>query len=286
MSYHILYDKQFIKVDGNRVIPFYLGGDNNVYDFNNKRARDWGNSYAHTDKSMIVGNKQLLDSIDDYRKQTIERSNDNVKEYKDESWAYDDKRWGYHTSVAMYGKHTTKTTFSAYRNFYKSGIEQALTIEELEEVGVRITMCVSPYVEDKVLQEKGLERKPSVTFTSTQQMIDAITEYEAYYGGVVILYLHEVGMDWYMIHKKRVRRNAKLEKQTEKKRVTVNEYYVLYNGVGYFIKNKKDGYIYTFNPISSKAFIDEKTIKAFHKRMRNKENFEVKKIEGTRYFWV
>lgn len=291
MSYDILYGKQFIKVDDKRVVPFILIGSNNCYDLDNKRSRDWNNTYAHSEgRHIIADNDKLLANIDKYREDTMKRSADNVIEYKDDSWAYDDKRWGYHTSVSFYGKHTTGTTFGAYKSFYKNGIKEAMTIEELDAVGVRISLRVSNYVNKAELDANNLSILPTVYFTSSKQLADTIAEYEAYYANVksATLWLTEVGMSSYMEKKKRIRRNAKLEKKAEKKRVTLNEYYVLkqLNGDGYFIKNKKYGYQYTFNPISSKAFPNEKVIKAFHKRMRNKENFEVRKIEDTRTFLI
>ena len=84
MSYTILYAKQFIKIDENHVIPFILQGDNNVYESDRKRARDWGNSYAFT-KTIITSNEALMQEIERFKLETIRRSNENVKLYDETS---------------------------------------------------------------------------------------------------------------------------------------------------------------------------------------------------------
>lgn len=289
MSFDLLYDKQFIKVDDKRVIPFILIGCSNVYDHNNKRVRDWNNTYAHNEgRHIIADNDKLLANIDKYREDTMKRCAENVINYKDESWAYDDKRWGYHTSLSMYGKHTATTSFGVYKSFFKTGIKEAMSIEELITAGVSISLRVSPYYDKEEFATKNITELPKVYLKSTQQLIDTIAEYEAYYANVksATLWLSESGMDRYLDKKRMSKRIAKIKQRAEKKSVTVNEYYVLYNGVGYLIKNTKKGYQYSYQPISGKAFINEKTANAFHKRMRNKKCFEVTKIEGTRNFSI
>lgn len=287
MSYDILYGRQFIKVDDKRVIPFMLIGSNNCYDLNNKRARDWNNSYAHTDgRRIIIDNDTLLASIDKYREDTMNRCAQDVTQYNDESWAYDDKRWGYHVALAMYGKHTTGTTFGAYKSFYKTGIKEAMTIEELYEEGVRISIQLTSYYDKKEFEEHFVSVVPTVTFKTTQELIDTIAQYEAYYKGVksATLWLSESGMDSYLERKRRLNRLVKQSK--EKKRITVNEYYVLSAGNAYFIRNRKHGYEYCYSAVSAKAFMTEKAANTFHKRMRNKNCFEVVKIEDTRFFSI
>ena len=118
MSYTILYAKQFIKIDETRVIPFILQGDNNVYESNRKRARDWSNSYAFT-RTIITSNEALLQEIERFKQDTLESCNEYVKQY-DETWAFDEKRFGYHTGIAVGGRHTTKTTFGMFKNFFVS----------------------------------------------------------------------------------------------------------------------------------------------------------------------
>ena len=293
MSYDLLYNKQFIKVDDKRVIPFVLIGSNNVYEAgsNNKRVRGWSNTYAHSEgKRLIVENDTILANIDKYREQTMKRCAESVKEYKDDRWAYDDKRWGYHTSVAMYGKHTTTTSFGAYKSFFKNGIKEAMTVEELRNVGVTLSLRVSTYHDKAEFETLNLSVLPTVYFKTTQELIDKIGEYEAYYADAksASLYISENGMDWFLDKKQRNKRNDIITKRAEKKQVTVNEYYVLKhieNGTC-FVKNIRYGYKYSYHAISGKGFYSEAKAEAFHKRMRNKDLFAVTKIEGTRSFSI
>jgi len=284
MSYHILYNKQFIKVDANHVIPFYLGGDNNVtvgHGRNEKRARDWGNSFAHTMGNIIVSNVDLLANIDQYREQTMKRAAEQVEQY-DESWAYDDKRWGYHTSVAIYGNSTRGTSFNAYKAFYANGIKNAMTIEELLERGVTISIAPYYWKEEDILN-KGLEIKERVRFSSTEHMVATIKEYTEYYNNHgVSLYLNECGMNYHMERKKTENLHKKYQRNNQKVSVTVQEYYVLemLECSGAFLKNTARGMSYSHDYRYGKAFMTEKEVNKFHKNMKNKNRVKPKKVVG------
>lgn len=246
MSYTILYAKQFIKIDENNVIPFILQGDNNVYESDRKRARDWGNSYAFT-KTMITSNEALMQEVEKLKLDTIERCDEYVKQY-DETWAYDEKRFGYHTGIAIGGNHTTKTTFGMFKNFYVNGIKDAKTIEELRELNCSIGMKVYRW-RDSDITDKGIEIKPDVMFMTTEQTVAAIKEYEDYYAGHnIFLYLFAYGMD---------RVIAKLKKPKQPKQKTkVDHYFRIDTPFGYFLKNTKNGFRYgTWN---AKPFRTEK----------------------------
>ena len=274
MSYSILYNKQFIKVDDNHVIVITEQGDNNVWEADNKRrARDWGNSYAHSDGAMIVANDKLLANIDAYRQTIMER------------WGYSDKRWGYHTSVALYGKSTRNTTFGAYKGFYQTGIKQAMTIEDLVKLGVSVKLHVYRW-NDKDILDIGLEIKPDVWFSSTEQMVEKIKEYSEYYKGEVTLYLNVYSMDRVLFNRKNDRIMAKSMKRKDKQKLTVNEYFVLAYGESCsFIKRTKYGFSFSYSLTNGKAFMTEKQANAFFKRMPEyKDRFTVKKVEGERTF--
>jgi len=244
MSYTILYAKQFIKIDETHVIPFILQGDNNVYESDRKRARDWGNSYAFT-KTMITSNEALMQEIEKFKLETIERSNENVKQY-DETWAFNEKPFGYHTGIAIGGNHTTKTTFGMFKNFYANGIKNAKTIEELRELNCSIGMKVW---KDSDITDKGIEIKPDVMFLSTEQAVAVIKEYEEYYKGHnVHLYLFAYGMDRVIAKLKK----RKAPKQKEK----VDHYFRIDTPFGYFLKNTRNGFRY--GNWSAKPFRTEK----------------------------
>jgi hypothetical protein len=274
MSYTILYAKQFIKIDENRVIPFIQQGDNNVYESNRKRARDWSSSYMFN-KTIITSNETLLQEIERFKQDTIERCNEDVKQY-DGIWAYDEKRFGYHTGIAVGARHTTKTSFGMFKNFFVSGINNAKTIEELRKLGCSLGIRISTY-DNKNIIEAGLEIKPTVNFTSTEQAIATIEEYEAYYKGHnVYLYIYAYGMDR-VVEKLKKR---KTPKQIEK----VDHYFQINTPFGLFVKNTSRGFQYS--RWNAKPFRTEKAANKSLDTLKNKfpqHNFSVELVQKEAY---
>jgi hypothetical protein len=259
MSYTILYAKQFIKIDETRVIPFILQGDNNVYESNRKRARDWSNSRMFN-RTIITSKEALLQEIERFKQDTVERCNEYVKQY-DETWAYDEKRFGYHTGIAIGGSHTTKTSFSMFKNFFVSGINNAKTIEQLRNLGCSLGIRISTY-DNKNITEAGLEIKPTVNFTSTEQAVATIEEYEAYYKGHnVYLYIYAYGMDRVVQKTKKTKR----PKQKEK----VDHYFQINTPFGLFVKNTSRTFQYS-GIYNAKAFRTEKAANKSLDILKNK----------------
>jgi hypothetical protein len=288
MSYDIIYNRQFIKVDEQHVIPFLEMGSNNCYEATGtgrKRARDWGNSFGFTNGKMIVKGEDLLKEIDKLEEETKERCIQNTQQYG-EGWEYNPKRFGYHTGISFYGKHTSSTSFNSFKSYYKNGINEAMTIEELLENDIRITIHVYRWL-DEHITSKGLEIKPDVTFTSTQHMIDTIKEYEEYYGNKTTLYLRCNG-GWLIERMKKRITQSKRTQRKEKERVEVNEYFVLKNSdSNYFVRNTSRGYKYSWYLTSStKKFMTERQAESFKKKMKNGDLFVIEKREGSCVFSV
>jgi hypothetical protein len=274
MSYTILYAKQFIKIDEKRVIPFILQGDNNVYESNQKRARDWSNSYMFN-STIITSNEALIQAVVDYKNEVIERCNGYVNQY-DETWAFDEKRFGYHTGLALGGRHTSKTTFGMFQSFFVSGIKDAKTVEELRELGCSLGIRVSSY-DNKTITEAGLEIKPTVNFTSTEQAIATIEEYEAYYKGHnVYLYIYAYGMD-------RVVEKLK-KRKAPKQRTKVDHYFQINTPFGLFLKSTARGFQYS--QWNAKAFRTERDAKRSLDILKNKfpqHNFSIELVQKEAY---
>ena len=286
MSYDILYDRAFIKVDAERTIPVLLIGSSNCYDVPNnrngkeRRSRDWCNISFHTEGNLIGLNKQILEHIDNYRLRVIKRCEEYVKTYNDISWGYSDKGWGYHTGMAFYGKHTSGTTFSAYRSFYANGIKTARTIEEYKDLGVTFDIHVYCWDKQKDFIEKGIQYKDRVYIKSTEHLTSTIKEFEDYYKPFkmsVYITTHIGDYTAKKLKKKRV-----VKSKTAK---YVSEVYKLscLNSWGYFVKQVKLGYQYSN---SGKTFETEEQANKFHSRMKNKDQFEVKKVVGSYTIYV
>jgi hypothetical protein len=189
MSYAILYKAQFIKIDESQVLPLLQDGSNNCYETDmrgrsTRRARDWGNTFTHNNTGFITTNTDIINSINTLRNSFVER-------YPDE---YSDNRFGYYAGVAISPNSTRKTTFGKYLSFYNKALKNALTIEQLR--GKNITVTLYPHRwKDSDITELGLEIKPDVTFTTTEQMVEKINEYKEYYKGTKInLYLKVYGL--------------------------------------------------------------------------------------------
>ena len=284
MSYSILYDKQFIKVGDNLFIPMVQCGDNNVYEAagnGRKRARSWCNDKWIANGKTICSRQDIEQRVNEIRNDAIERCEGYVKEY-DESWSYEDKRFGYHTGIAIYGKHTSKTTFGNFKGFYMSGCDDALTVEELIKYDVNVCVRLPYYNSVKEdIKKKGLESKETTYVKNTEELINTIKEWDEYYGNDIVYYV-DFGSDWGLKNIKRER--SKNKKRKEREWVETKVYYVLEGingGNGYFVKNLKYGYRYAFTSTGAKKFIDEKSANKFHKSMRNKDLFQVVRKENT-----
>lgn len=283
MSYDIIYRKQFIKVSDTEVIPFFEAGSSNCYDMGlgnrrvGRRSREWNNQKINN--KIIVTNDEVLKYVSDYQDSLIKRGVEWNKEENCDTYTYNPNRFGYHASLSIKGCSTSNTTYAHFLNFYKYGIETAITIEELISNGVYIYLTVSSYNRDK-LKDKGLEVKPNVIFDSTQHLIDSIKEFTEYYKEFPNCFYLDV-CDWEMtsfLNKKVTKRMKK-----EKELTTLNGYYVIKcpNG-GLLVKFTKYGYKYVDNLAyynTLKIFKTEKQANAFLTKA-NRTGFNVLKCDG------
>jgi hypothetical protein len=281
MSYSIIYNKQFIRVGDNQFIPMIEGGDNNCYEAygsGKKRARSWYNHTYLLNGKQYGTAEEILSNIDKLREDRIEWSKKYIEQHGDEeTWKYSDDNFGSHEGITFYGKKTTSVTFSQFKSFYKTGIKQALTIEELKEFGVEVGIHLY-YWKEEDITSKGLEIKPRINFESTQHLIDTIKEWEDYYGNKASFYLH-FDNDWALERIVKKRNEARKKNRKTKEIREVQEYYVLENNNGYFVRNTARGYKYSYYISSStKKFLTEKEAVKFHEKMRNKDLFKIKKI--------
>lgn len=181
MSSTIFYRKLFIKVSETEVIPFFEAGSSNCYDCGIKnrigrRSREWQNRTING--KTIVQHNEVLSYVTDFEKNVIENYNENHTDSQ-----YNPNVFGWYTGLSIGGKSNSKTTYSDYKNFFMGGIKKAVTIEELVENNIVVSIHVSPYSKEKI-ESNGLEMKPIVYFNSTQQLIDTINEYTEYYKNV------------------------------------------------------------------------------------------------------
>lgn len=141
MSYTILYRAMFVKLSDNKYIPMVESGDNNVWEVgNNRRARSWCHArwitnskteFAFTVDEIMKGVEDMIGRV---KSQYVGKERPDYDSRHGED-VYTDKeierRFGWFDGISVYGKGTTGTTAQQIRNFFKKGIEMAVSLEEI-----------------------------------------------------------------------------------------------------------------------------------------------------------
>jgi hypothetical protein len=258
MSYEIVYDKQFIKVEtenGLRYVPMVLMGSNNCYDLNGRRDRSW---FPFT---LNVG---LLGTVAEYvaywensRKEIIERNNAE----KRDAWhtEYSDKSFGYWTSIAINGS-THKTSYSNTVGLFKTGCAKALTIEQLKYENV-VVVVRSGYIGSSDVESF------SKAVASDKELLEAIAECNKKYEGTgIITTISFNGMWEEKPSKFRKKYFAKVKK--EKVKTVVDETYRIRVGHhGYFVKETSRNLKYN---VTGKVFINRAEVLRKLDKLRSK----------------
>ncbi len=282
MSYSIIYEKQFIKISETEVIPVILTGDNNVYEHSGARARDWYNP--------LVNGKRVV-TIDDINEELNHMHKQYFNPRNAETANRSEKDFGYYSGIAMYGKGTHKTTWGMYKNVYLKGFEQALTLEQLSNesisVSVRITrLSGSPVNPDVDALSKGGFNTTAELLSHIEKCKAAIKENKGYH---FFIYLNG-----YDLEKKVKRIRRKYFPTTKKVKVPteVDSFYAITIDTygNYLTESKKGSINYSRWSDSAKAFLTEKQaeaqIKRLNKRRWNNLEFNVIKVNEKRTILV
>lgn len=300
MSYSIVYDKCFIKV-GNKVAPMILSGDNNVYEASNRRrARDWGIPTYYTGNSRMIDKDELIKRIETEIEKTVEDNKidkyDNDRERTPEEIK---NSFGYFTALAVGGRGTSGTTASMYLNFFKNGIKNAKTIEELKEGGISIEIKDSRwnlYGGKKYSVEPPKVKIPTTTeefesylkeWIEWENTARAVSEDgEESSVGFFVSFTSDYNVERFLKNMRKSNRKPK-----EKKRIEVDKYFVLSNSKGYLVKYTRNGYRYSSWSSSAKAFINRKHAESYlnqlkSKRKYNCDTWEIEEVYGRNYFSV
>lgn len=287
MSYSIFYRKQFIKIDENHVITFAEIGDNNVWESDNKkRAREWSN-ICFRSHNYIQSHTEVMDALESVRQSCIKSAEEQTAKYGD-GWAYSDKHFGYHSGMAIYPKSTHNTTYGDFKSFYKTGIAEAMTVEQMFAEGVSLSVYVNAYYYKEALEAAGKVELPSVTITSTEHLLSTLKEYGEYYKGILPVYIRHNGwIDNILTKRKWNKKVNRLARPTTKEAIVVDEYWILADPDGkYFVKGTKNGYRYIWMKFDSrvKAFMTEKQANSFIEKSHHK-TFKAIKVEAKKIFW-
>ena len=219
MSYSIFYRAMFIKLTDGTYIPMIESGDNNVWESNRRRARDWSSCrwafetperqkrYSLTEHEIMAGAKYLVNQkMSEYvgkepvtggDKYTIEDIN---------------RDFSYFSSIKINGHNVT--TVQNFLSFFKSGFRNSVTFKELDEYNCNVRLS-------------WWENTINKSFTVSNEENLAITWHECLKKGIVPY----IGLDiyaedvWFAIKL----RNSLHTKPKQQK----DEYYIvslIYNG--------------------------------------------------------
>lgn len=249
MSYEIVYNKQFIKID-DKIIPLVLYGSNNCYTTSisgrDRRERSWNPMYYG--RNIMIANTE---------EEIMNRINSFCGGQYEEHFVYNNK-W---------------VNDAGLIRFFKNGIKNAKTIEELIEQylisGLSGHLSVWNKLHNETENRTWISSSEDLrTFlTIAQTRLDNKTDDEEIY--ICLEYLVE----------KFEPRNKK--HRTPKERLT-NYYAIKVNGIGYLTKLTSRRIRYCSLCSSTKQFKTEKEANKYVEKLKDRFNstFEVEYIIG------
>ena len=266
MSYEIIYDKQFVKVNDKVFIPMILSGSNNCTEYSpsgrERRSRSWFN-FGYLLGYAIAGSmEQMLEKQEEERKERM-KSED-----------YSDKYFGSYSGLKING---TPASYGAYKGIVKTGCQKALTIEQLAEENVYLN--IHTYNSNDTIEELKKQGLEPISFTprTTEQLEDFIKNVEPKYKGKKEgnLYISFSGM--YESTPKRIRRKYFAKKKAEKQEVkSLIGYTVKITDIekeatiGYLYSYRGGGFRYTPYNTSGKQFLNKKDADKLAKEMNKR----------------
>ena len=270
MSYSLIYDKQFIKAekDGKEVFfPMVYGGSSNCFDIgknrrNGRRSRSWYLSNRVLNGKYFGTLDEMLKNIDEYRDELIKSNKERNERYIADGNAsfadeYEDKRFGYFVALAI-GSYE-RTTFGTYKGLYKTGCKKALTVEQLRQFNISVSISTFIY-NDKDLAAFKEAGKEEIYFSpaTSQELIEKIEYFEEYIKG-----FHGVSLDFSIYadeaQMKRIRKRMFPTKKTARTIKEIEEYFVIYiSNYGYLYSYRGSSFRYTHYQNSGKKFLTKK----------------------------
>lgn len=274
MSYEIIYDKQFVKVDDNgteKYIPMILVGSNNCYEIDYKGRERRERNWFPFGRNILATVEEMVGYWENVRAEKIRQ---NKSEKRDE-WhtQYSDSAFGYWTSMSLSGKHTSKTSFKNVVGIFTNGAKKSLTIEQLASEGVRVIVKSSYYPSNRQA-ELGISPY-SLVVENDSELLGAIEQCNARFRGTGI----RATVEFAGMHEekpKRIRKKYFPTKTRVKVPTMVDETYRIKVGdYGYFVKETRSNLRYN---MTGKVFTSRATVLRKLKQLENKNykcSFEI-----------
>lgn len=268
MSYDIIYDKQFVKLPDNNFIPMILSGCNNVIDYSNswrggrgRRSRSW-NSHDYitrgSESKFFASGELILKNTQKIIDECIASHANVKKDYEDKIYTEAEvkKSFGYFMGLAVRTQNTSQCNSTKYFNLYKNGVKDALTIEELDKIGINIEFYIYTWHDYKFSIPKPEWDQKSIL--TTEEFFKTLKEVNEYTKNCVIttesgktenvhVYIHFGGSDTTVSDKlKRNRKNSK-KKPVRYDYVKADHFFTLRNNNGYLKRYTAKGYRYSYS---------------------------------------
>lgn len=144
MSYSIFYRAMFLKMSDGTFIPMIESGDNNVWEVGrNRRAREWtACRWLHESdeqrRLFSLAEKDIIEAAQNEIDKTLERYVGTEPAFGGEKYTREAvlSNLGFFNGIKVYGR--SETSAAAFLGFIKSGIRNAVTWDDLAQLGCSV----------------------------------------------------------------------------------------------------------------------------------------------------
>ena len=144
MSYTILYRSLFVKLRSGKYLPIVESGDNNVYEYNNRRrARSWqngGSLYIFSNRHYDLTADEIMAGIEniinDDKKRYVGQLTDRYDKECTTRYTEEDveRDYSYFSGLTLSSCGNKWASANQIRNFFKRAIENAVDADEVDFV--------------------------------------------------------------------------------------------------------------------------------------------------------
>ena len=231
-----------------------LAGSNNCYEIgrggrSGRRVRSWeANRYYNRKGKISEKPEVILKKLNaELTRLTREHLKYQKANYPKEEWvkpAHIREHFGYYSSIVVGSGRCYGTSWNRWRSLFANGIKNAVTIEELDKLGVSLNIYYYSYNDDSP------NGKPASVDIRTEQEyfieLKKWREWQASSGKMFYITFHPSSTDA-VLHRLRMLRDSKRKPPREKTRVEQDHFFLLASGSYALIKYTARGYRYSFH---------------------------------------
>jgi hypothetical protein len=281
MSYQIYYGKQFVRLSDGRFIPMTLDGSNNctfMHKGKEIRERDWNcrDYYFRTlgKGEFFATSKDILESVQVFINNVVDNALKSNYRNETETEETIKNQFGYYSGES-FGGGCSKLSASRYYTFFKNGIKNALTIEELHNLGIHLKfsffrwhdyeLTVNPPTPKQIETETDFfnELTKWKNFKETCIITEQRENGKTFHPSIYLHYSEPFDFILYQL------KNRNPKKELEPIFISQDYFYVLQNEKGFFAGYCRYGYNYTYSVNSrTKFFESEKQVQAYLSKIK------------------